>query len=139
MYLFLVIILIIAIFWPWINRWLKGFMARRMEDIFRRMTGMPTRKEEQRRARQQARAAGKEESGFYNPFSRKKETTRSEGERRAGRAEAIRYMRLYAVDAEFVEIREYSSVEIIAEEGNGRQRRIYRESQVSDAEYILIR
>ncbi len=139
MYLFLVIILIIALFWPWISRWLRGFMARRMEDVFRRMAGMPTRKEEQKRARQQARAAGKEDSGFHNPFSRKKEGVRSEEERRAGRAEAIRYMRLYAIDVEFIEIREYSATEIIADDGSGRRQRIYLESQVSDAEYILIK
>jgi len=46
---FLIILLLLLILWPWISpyvtRWIRMFMARRAEDMMRRMMGMPSRKE----------------------------------------------------------------------------------------------
>ena len=48
-------------------------------------------------------------------------------------------MKEYAEDVAFTEIREFSSDEVIAEEETGKNRRVYREEQVSDAEYVEIK
>lgn len=102
--------------------WLKGYMARRAEDMMRRMAGMPSRKEEQRRARK-ARASRK---------------SQAPADDRRDKEEAIRSMRENAVDVEFTEIKEYSSEDIIAEDSNGN-RTVYHEEQVTDAEFTEIK
>lgn len=121
----LIIIILICAFWPAIVRLLQRFMARRAEDMVRRMAGMPSRKEEKRRRRQQ------------------QQQQRQNGSRRHGSpgdpGEGVRAMKEYAEDVAFTEIREFSSDEVIAEEETGKNRRIYREEQVSDAEYVEIK
>ena len=121
----LIIIILICAFWPAIVRLLQRFMARRAEDMVRRMAGMPSRKEEKRRRRQQ------------------QEQQRQNGSRRQGSpgnpGDGVRAMKEYAEDVAFTEIREFSSDEVIAEEGTGKNRRVYREEQVSDAEYVEIK
>lgn len=120
---FLIILVAIFLLWPWIVKWLRGYMARRAEDMMRRMAGMPPRKEEERRRREQNR-------------ERRSERKRREAERRA--EEGLRSMREYAEDVEFTEVREFSESTIIDQEESGK-RRVYSESQVSDAEYTEIR
>lgn len=121
----LIIIILICAFWPAIVRLLQRFMARRAEDMVRRMAGMPSRKEEKRRRRQQ------------------QQQQRQNGSRRHGSpgdpGDGVRAMKEYAEDVAFTEIREFSSDEVIAEEETGKNRRIYREEQVSDAEYVEIK
>lgn len=121
----LIIIILICAFWPAIVRLLQRFMARRAEDMVRRMAGMPSRKEEKRRRRQQ------------------QQQQRQNGSRRHGSpgnpGEGVRAMKEYAEDVAFTEIREFSSDEVIAEEETGKNRRVYREEQVSDAEYVEIK
>lgn len=120
---FLIILVAIFLLWPWIVKWLRGYMARRAEDMMRRMAGMPPRKEEERRRREQNR-------------ERRSERKRREAERRA--EDGLRSMREYAEDVEFTEVREFSESTIIGQEESGK-RRVYSESQVSDAEYTEIR
>lgn len=120
----LIIIIVICLFWPVIVRWLQGFMARRAEDMVRRMAGMPSRKEEKRRRKEQ---------------TRRERHNDCDSSSAADPAEGVRAMKEYAEDVAFTEIREFSSDEVIAEEGNGKNRRIYREDQVSDAEYVEIK
>lgn len=125
--IFLVVLLLIIVCWPWISRWLRGFMQRRAEDAFRRMMGMPTRGEERKARRKAERAAGAER--------------RSENKRRhhrPAREDAAVIMKSVAEDAEFVEIREFEQHSSLDAEDNGKTRRIYREEQVSDAEYTVI-
>ncbi len=121
----LIIIILICAFWPAIVRLLQRFMARRAEDMVRRMAGMPSRKEEKRRRRQQ------------------QQQQRQNGSRRHGSpgdpGDGVRAMKEYAEDVAFTEIREFSSDEVIAEEETGKNRRVYREEQVSDAEYVEIK
>lgn len=114
--------------WPWISRWLRGLMARRTEDFLRRMAGMPTRKEEERarkrREKEKARRGADSSARRNSPD--------------AGR-EVVNEMKEYAEDVEFTEVKQYSSEEIITKDETSGQTRIYKESQVSDAEYIEIK
>lgn len=124
--LFLIIILLFIIFRPYIYEWFRGFMARRAEDMVRRMAGMPSRKEEQRRRRQQQKEASRQQA------------SRRHGSRGqyGGRAsdDGLNSMREYAEDVEFTEIKEYSETTILEEDSKGSSR-IYHESQVSDVEF----
>lgn len=120
------------IFWPQITRWIHRLMVRRAEDMVRKMAGMPSRKEEERRRKQQEKQ--QRASGSHRNHSR--------GSRSGGHAgnpeEVVRNMQQYAEDVEFVETKKYSETEISEEDSKGN-RHIYRESQVSDVEYIEIK
>lgn len=126
----LIIIIVIFLCWPMIIRWLQRFMARRAEDMVRRMAGMPSRKEEERRRRRQEKQTGSTRERYS-----------SSGQARHHRADGggLRAMREYAEDVAFTEIKEYSSSEFTDDNLKTRQRRIYREEQVSDAEFVEIK
>lgn len=130
--IFLIILLIIFICWPWISKWFSKFMARRAENLIRRMMGMPTRKEEERARKNEERAQRKQKSGSS------RRNRRDEGNHYA-RSQAADLMKSVAEDAEFVEIKEYSSTTVFEQDKMGKQTRIYREEQVTDAEYTEIR
>lgn len=130
--IFFIILIIIFLCWPWITKWLRGYMARRAEDMVRRMAGMPSRKEEQKRRREQERQQKR------NGYSAGSTRGRNRGSANGKDTDSIRSMQEYAEDVEFTETKEYSETEIIEDDGKGN-RRIYRESQVSDAEYIEIK
>jgi len=125
----LVILVGLFLFWPWIAKWLRGFMARRAEDMVRKMAGMPSRKEEERRRKQQQRQQ------HDNSYSR---TGRRGRQYASNEEDSIRSMQEYAEDVEFTETKEYSESEILENESRS-ERRVYREEQVSDAEYIEIK
>lgn len=127
MSIFLIIILLAIAFWPWISKWLRIFMARRAEDMMRRMAGMPSRKEEQRRRKQRQRQQQQRRQSAY-PHDRARRDNSQDPE------EGLRSMQEYAEDVEFTEIKEYSETTIRQEGGNGNTR-IYHESQVSDVEF----
>lgn len=130
--IFFIILIIIFICWPWITKWLRGYMARRAEDMVRRMAGMPSRKEEQKRRREQERQ--QQRNGYSAGSTRGRNRASANGKD----TDSIRSMQEYAEDVEFTETKEYSETEIIEDDGKGN-RRVYRESQVSDAEYIEIK
>ena len=137
MSIFLIIIIIGIVCWPWISRWLRGYMARRAEDYLRRATGMPPRpgsreeKRQQRATRQNAAGTGNSSSNSY--YSR-----RSRSQKRASRNpnEPI-IPKEYAEDVEFVETKSYTETTI--GETTGRNARQYAESQVSDVEFVEIK
>lgn len=108
-------------------RYLQRFMAHRAEDMVRRMAGMPSRKEEKRRRKEEQKRNASTGGG-----SARARTSADE-------AEGVRAMREYAEDVTFTEIKEYSSETIIGEDASGKTRRIYREEQVSDVEYVEIK
>lgn len=118
---------IICLLWPWIVRWIRGYMARRAEDMIRRMAGMPSRKEEERmkRARESGEDYGRNARGAYSRA------------RRGPKEDGVECMREYAEDVEFTEIREYSSSGILGEDCAARKE--FHESQVSDVEYTEVR
>ena len=86
------------VLWPWIIKWVKGFVSRRAEDTIRRMMGMPSRKEEERMRKEQERRR----SSAYEAQSQ----ANAESSHEKARREAVMAMKEYAVDVEYVEIRE---------------------------------
>lgn len=107
-------------------------MSRRAEDAIRRMMGMPSRKEEQRRRKEQ-------DKSYTNRRQNKAKAAPTPAqEREADRKEALKSMKENAVDVEYTEYREFSQTEIAVEDGDGNKR-VYTESQVTDVEYIEIR
>lgn len=99
-------------------------MARRAEDMVRRMTGMPSRKEEQKRQRQQEKQRRRQE---------RRQRPSADND-----TYGIRSMQEYAVDVEYTETKEYSESDILEEDGR-QEHREYHESQVSDVEYVEIK
>ena len=106
-------------------------MARRAEDMMRRMMGMPSRKEEERARRK----AGRESRGGSATHRRGDDTQRRH---RRPQVDAADLLNSVAEDVEYTEIREFDSTTIISEDPDGH-RAEYREEQVSDAEYVEIK
>lgn len=127
--IFLIFLLIVVLLWPYIARLLRRYMAARAEDMMRRMAGMPTRKEERRRARRNNAAPQGSDPGPHSARRRHGAPTR----------DAASIMKDVAEDVEFTEIREFESESILEEVDSRRAGRIYREEQVSDAEFTEIR
>lgn len=101
-------------------------MAHRAEDMFRRMAGAPTRKEEERMRRRANKERGKGKA------KGRRKGTSGNPEPHPGKL-----MNEVAVDAEYTEIREFSErAEIYEEPLSGR---VVVEEQVSDAEYVEIK
>lgn len=127
---FILILIALWLLWPWISKWISGwtrrFMARRAEDMMRRMMGMPSRKEEERRARKQQKGSDSRSDSGWKGFGKKHRR------HRAPTVRAATLLREVAVDVEFVEIKEFESVTINPDR---KQARIYREEQVVDVEY----
>lgn len=131
MQVFLIILLVVFIIWPLVrepvSRWFSTFMARRAEDMMRRMMGMPTRKEERRRRKKAERDRRKRGSAASPSGTRNQK----------GGMRAAEMMKKVAVDVEYTEIKEFEST-TITEEKNGKTR-IVIEEQITDAEYTEIK
>lgn len=129
LYLFIIVVLVFVL-WPVVrepvSRWFSGFMARRTEDMMRRMMGMPSRKEERRRQKENQR--------------RKSSFERGGGDRansNSASRHTVELMKSVAVDVEYIEIKEFESKTIIEENSDGT--RIVLEEQISDVEFTEIR
>lgn len=130
----IVVWLLFIIFRPAITRWTQQFMARRAEDMMRRMMGMPSRKEEQRRKRQASRGSESQADGRQPRGGAGRSSRRYH---RSPRYDAADLMRSVAEDVEYTEIREFESTTIVDEsDGNTR---VIDEEQVADVEYTEIR
>lgn len=143
----LIIIILVALWllWPVIWRLIQPavqrYVARKTEDYIRRATGMPPRPKQESRQKKQKKesSAPKGDNNdtrgewFYDTGERRR---RQQQRRRSGREPLI--PKEYAVDVEFVEIKDYSSATVIGEDNSSRQQ-VYNESQVSDAEYVMIK
>ena len=129
---FVVFIVIVALvlLWPYIMRWaaphLQNWMMGKMEDKFRRMAGMPTRKEEKRAAKK-AKKNGKRAAEAFKNAGRN-------GREPQGQAEPI-IPKDYAEDVEFVEIKTFTQTEVKIEKSDG-QTMEYSESQIEDVEFV---
>ncbi|MDE5875929.1 MAG: hypothetical protein K2H47_00255 [Muribaculaceae bacterium] len=140
----LIILILVAlwllrpIIWRLVQPMVQRYVARKTEDFIRRAAGMPPRPKQERRQKKEASDSTAETHDtrgewFYDTGERRR---RQQQRRRSGREPLI--PKEYAVDVEFVEIRDYSSATVIGEDNSGRQQ-IYHESQVSDAEYVMIK
>ena len=129
MLVFLIIIFVLFLIWPWIKQpvsnWFSRFMANRTEDMMRRMMGMPSRKEERKRQKQ----AAKNNKGRRGAYRRQQHTD--------NRKRTASLMREVAVDVEYTEVKEFSSTTILQEDRQGSK--VIIEEQITDAEYIEIR
>ena len=124
---FIIIIgLILAL--PNIIRWLSAltrqWIARAVERRIRRMMGIPPEQDTRGNTRRADRGNKKTESGKRHSAAR------------SARHEPL-IPKEYAVDVEYTEIREYSARTEIHPEPDGV--RVVTESQVTDAEYVVIR
>lgn len=131
---FIVFLAIIALvlLWPYIMRWasphIQNWIMGRMEDKFRRMAGMPTRKEE-RKAAKQAKRNGKNAADAF------RKTGRNQGPEASGmRCEPI-IPEDYPEDVEFVEVKTFTQTEVKIEKSDGETVE-YTESQVEDVEFV---
>lgn len=120
----LLIVVFFWIFWPMISRWLKRKAMERAEDYMRASMGMPPRDKKKRHTKEQT-TQNTYQRQRRNPF-------RPE---RYGNEPII--PKDYAEDVEFTETIDYSQREFTeVKEGN---KKIYHESQVSDAEFVEIK
>lgn len=126
-------IILLVILWPAIMRavapYIQNWIMGRVEDRFRKMAGMPTRKEEKRAAKQRAKNGGRTAEAF------RKASRSSRGGH--GPHDPI-IPKEYAEDVDFVEIKTFSHTEVVAESKEGNEQIVY-ESQVEDVEFIEIK
>ena len=136
----ILIILLLPLIFPYIGRWIKSYAMGKMEDNMRRMMGMPTRAEEKRARKEQARterdSRRDEERGGARRYGFR---GRGRNHNVGNPAEDIRMMRLYAEDVEFVEIREYSADIQFEQDAETGRVKITVEEQMSDAEFVVIK
>lgn len=139
--LFLIILLVVFIFWPWISRWVgrwfRSYMTRRAEDMVRRAMGMPSRKEEERAARA-SNGSDRTQSAHTGSPHRRHASKPGSRYHRPSRTDAAALLKSVAVDVEYTEIKEFDSTTIIDDDGRGNPR-VYDEEQVSDVEFMEIR
>lgn len=119
---FLIIILIIALLWPWIMRWMRAYMMRKAEERLRAMMGMPPRQEEDRRQRhERERQRRSESNGRHRPDPH-----------------PARAMREVAEDVRYTEYFDYSETSVKTDGGTAT-RREYHEQQVEDVKFTEIK
>lgn len=117
-------LLLVWLCWGPISRWMQRQAMRRTEDMLRRMTGQPTRKEAEKQARD----------------NEKRQQQRRQRQQEAQEAaQTVQSMREYAEDVEFTEIKEFTEeIEIKTDPKTGRSD-VRVESQVSDVEFTETR
>lgn len=121
---FLIILLILALLWPYIMRWMRGYLMRKAEDRLRQMMGAPPRQEERRQRRQQ-----------------RDDSRRGDTRRRRSNPHPAQAMKEVAEDVRYTEIIDYSesTSTVDVQEENGTRRREYHEEQVEDVKFTEIK
>ena len=118
----ILIVLFLWLVWPVISRWLKRKAMERTEDYIRASMGMPPR---DRSKRKDSYAGNGYNNGRHrNPY-----------EKPSGKKEPI-IPKEYAEDVEFTETIDYSE-RVTVKNVDGTT--VYKESQISDAEYTEIK
>lgn len=121
---FLIILLILALLWPYIMRWMRGYLMRKAEDRLRQMMGAPPRQEERRQNRQ-----------------RRDDSRRGDTRPRRSNPHPAQAMKEVAEDVRYTEIIDYSesTSTVDVQEENGTRRREYHEEQVEDVKFTEIK
>lgn len=135
-FIFLIVIVALWLLWPVVTRWIRAWVMRKLqrqaEDYVRAAAGMPPREETGRSRKRSNTAsdtgAASSSDGYY---SRRRP-------RRHDRNEPL-IPKEYAVDVEYVEIKEYSETVAIGPEGKKTETREWHESQVTDVEWTEIK
>lgn len=133
--IFLVLLLFGRYLGPLVQKWMMG----KMEDRFRRMAGMPTRKEERKMRREAMKNAAKGNPHAQSGSRRKSGGGMNTNETRHPHSPII--PKEYAEDVEFVEIKSYSEEIRIEGEDTSKKKKekVVYESQVEDAEFTEIK
>ncbi len=136
--IFLIIMAVLWVAWPFVTRWIRAWVMRRLqnkaEDYIRQAAGMPPRQEAKSRAKKaNSRRGGSRQEAPQGTASGRRRASSSYGRRRGPIIP-----KEYAVDVEYVEIKEYSSATVIGETPQG-ERVEWHESQVTDAEWVEIK
>lgn len=126
--IWIIILVILVIAWPYITRWGSQWLARRLRNRFRGAMGIPPEPKPHRETRSERKQREAEEQ------ARTRE--RRYAERAAGPHTPI-IPKEYAVDVEYTEYHEYSENTEIRSDDSGVH--IVTESQVTDAEYVVIK
>ena len=126
-----VVFLIIIFFGHWLRPLLSRWIMGRMEDRFRRMAGMPTRKEEKKMRKE---AAKKERKGTASAAGRRSASN-------AGCRNEPIIPKDYPEDVEFVEIKSHSEETVVRStyDADGNLEDIEVEEQIEDVEYTEIK
>lgn len=130
--IFLVIVIILVACAPLIGRLLRGVIQRKAEDFIRQATGLPPRQKKRHNKNHRSYSGRKEREETSGSFYGR--GSASGGEYSSG---GHIIPPEYAEDVEYVEVKEYSSETVIADDG--RRRRVYHESQVSDVEWEMVK
>ncbi|MGM9816101.1 MAG: hypothetical protein ACI304_03460 [Lepagella sp.] len=131
MSIFIIILIILIICWPWISPWLmrhiRNFVARHIENTIRRSMGVPPPPKQKRRRRW----SRKDEPEIHDDG-----TSRQSDYGEPPHGKPADMMKQVAEDVKFVEIKEFEETTI---GDTPRETPYYREEQVSDAEFIEIK
>ncbi|MGN0237977.1 MAG: hypothetical protein ACI4AK_07840 [Lepagella sp.] len=131
MSIFIIILIILIICWPWISPWLmrhiRNFVARRIENTIRRSMGVPPPPKQKRRRRW----SRKDEPEVHDDGTSRQS---GYGEQPLGKPSDM--MKQVAEDVEFTEYKEFEETTI---GGTPRETPYYREDQVSDADFVEIK
>ena len=119
-------------FGPMLQRWMMG----KMEDRFRRMAGMPTRKEE-KKARKQAERRQRQGAERFRRAAGGRRASAASAAR--GRSSSVEMLQAFAEDVEFTEIKEYSAEVKIGKDSASATETYTVEEQVEDAEYVEVK
>lgn len=139
---FIIFLLIVIICWPWISRFIRRkageYMARKQEDLIRRMMGMPPRdRHAQKKSSGRSNSRGYRSSSGPDPDSFTSEKGRDSKRHRGSSRSIAALMQLVAVDVTFTEVREFAST-TIGEDG-GASITYRMEEQVSDVKFTEIK
>lgn len=131
MSIFIIILIILIICWPWISPWLmrhiRNFVARHIENTIRRSMGVPPPPKQKRRRRW----SRKDEPEIHDDG-----TSRQSDYGEPPHGKPADMMKQVAEDVKFVEIKEFEET-IIGD--TPRETPYYREDQVSDADFVEIK
>lgn len=122
----LIIFIAIPLLWQFISPLFQRWLMGKMEDRFRHMAGMPSRKEEKRARRRRSPGSGSASSRQTRNAHPKSHEPIIPKE--------------YAEDVEFVEYVSYSETTVEEHvEPDGSKTRVVTESQIEDAEFVEIK
>ena len=139
-----VIVCLLFILGPALRRWLAPLLQRwmmgKMEDRFRSMAGMPTRKEEKRMRKEEEKRRRQRETGARGAAEAFKDKMRGYYGSRSTRTRHVRstigLLQYVAEDVEFTEIREFGSDSHI---GATVKAEYHIEEQIEDVEFTEIK
>lgn len=127
----LIILFVLVLLWPFLSRTIAPLIQRwmfgKMEDHLRRMSGMPTRKEEKKARREAERQARRSDGGHGFGSRRSPRNVKS----------TISMLKYVAEDVEFTEVKDFGAEEVTTKTTVKVEYKI--EQQIQDAEFEEIK